>query len=182
MSAYESWQFYNVLEEHVIEDLQTDAELASGGTYQVNQWAQEIADTAQTLRDDYLPRVACEVVSLRSEDYSTIAGNMIRVYGGIVEVIAQRGSLANRLSLCKAIAARIERRLSQAYQVSAASPPDASCKQLQDVTADLEGALTKSIVVRLDGTEIAQEPFGGVERSVAAIGFSIEVEFAIPED
>lgn len=182
MSSFDNWKRYNVLEEHVIEDLQLDAELKSGGALEVKEWAEEIAETADSLRDDKLPRVACEVATLVSEDESTIGGNVIHVYAGTVEVIDARGDKAGRLEQVKSLVARIERRLMQAYQVSQAAAPHVTCKQLQDVTDDLEGALGNSVRVALAGTEIDEEPFAGQSRAVATIRILIEVELAIPED
>lgn len=182
MSAFSNWERYNVLEEHVIEDLQQDAELKAAGSLEVKEWAEDIAETADNLRDDKLPRVACDVSRLVREDSSTIAGNMIHVYAGVVEAIVARGDKANRLKAAKALAARIERRLMQAYQVSQAAAPHVSCKHLQNVEADIEGGAAATAIVTLSGTEIDEEPFSGQDRAVAAIGILIEIEFAIPED
>jgi len=182
VSGYSSWDIYNVLEEHVIEGLQQDAELKSGGSLEVKEWAEEIADLADSVRDDKMPRVACAILTLANQDDGNTSDNEIRRYEGIVEAIDSRGSKATRLQVAKRLAARIERRLSQAFWPSEAAAPDVQARQLQDVTDDLEGGLAGSVSVGLTGTEIDIDNESASLHAVAEIGIAIEITLTIPKD
>lgn len=182
MSAYSNWDLYNVLGEHVIEDLQQDAHLKASGSLEIKEWAEQIAVEADRMRDDKLPRIACSVFSLASEDDGTEAGNVIRVYAGTVQIVAARGQKATELQQIKRLTARVERRLSQAFLPSGAAPPSAECKQLQNVNADIEGGLAGTTRVGLTGTEIDLAPFVEQLRAIADVGIAIAISFTQPND
>lgn len=172
-SAYASWKIRNVLEEHVILDLKQDTVFATGGAFEVKEWAEEVAEEGDQIRNDKVPRIACEVLDLLSIDESTVGGNVIARYGGIVEAILARGSRGTSRQVAKSVASRIERRLLQAAR------PD---MQLQLASSDIEGMLVNSVEVHLTGTQVETEKFAGTQRVAALVSIAIDVEFATPSD
>jgi hypothetical protein len=168
MSAFSSWDTYNIIAEHIIEALQTDTELATSGSLEIQTWEAETRETSSEYNDNELPAVAVEVVhssgeinplsKLQRGEYSAV---VLVTTGGqaVLETVKQQA---------KRIAARVERVLRQQNRPS---------KQLEDVTTDLEGAFADSVTV----TNVATLNDGGVVNNVlrgaAAITCEIQIDF-----
>ena len=67
MSAFSSDDTYNVIAEHVIEALQADAKLGSGGALAIKKWEQELRESAGDYNENELPAVAV-TVDLSTQD------------------------------------------------------------------------------------------------------------------
>jgi len=173
MSAFSSWDTYNVIAEHVIETLQTDTELATAGSVEIATWESEPRETAAEYNDHELPAVSVDVVHAGQEiiplskmTSATFSVVIITTTGGQASLIAAK-------QMAKRIAARIERVLRQQNRAN---------KQLSDVATDLEGGMSDSL--RL--TNVATLTDGGVINNVlrgaAATTCDITIDFTTPID
>lgn len=168
MSAFSSWDTYNVIAEHIIEALQADTELAALGSLEIQTWEPETRETSAEYNDNELPAIAVEVVHSAGEinplskmqqgEYSAV---VLITTGGqaVLETVKQQA---------KRIAARVERVLRQQNRPS---------KQLADVTTDLEGAFADSVTVSNVATFNDGGVINNVLRGAAAVTFEIQIVF-----
>lgn len=173
MSAFSNWDIYNVISEHLIETLQTDAELGSGGSLEIATWDAEPRETASEYNDHELPAIAVDVAHSGNEinplsklTASTYSAVIITTTGG-------QADLTTVKQLAKRIAARIERVLRQQGRAT---------KQLSDVTADLEGAMSDSLKLSNVATLTDGGVINNVLRGAAATTCDITIDFITPID
>lgn len=167
MSAFSSWDTYNVIAEHIIETLQTDS-LLEGGALDIVTWDAETRENAAVYNDYELPAVAVEVVH-SGQEINPLSKMQTATYSALIITTTDGESdLQAAKQLAKRIASRIERVLRQQNRPS---------KQLSTVTADLEGACTDSVKV----TNVATLTDGGVINNVlrgaAATTCEIEITY-----
>lgn len=167
MSAFSSWDTYNVIAEHIIETLQGDSVL-NGGALGIQTFESETRETSAEYNDNELPAIAVEVVH-SGQEINPLSKMQQATYSAlIITTTSGDVTLTNAKQLAKRIAARIERLLRQQNR------PD---KQLSDVTTDLEGAFADSVKI----TNVATLTDGGVINNVlrgaAATTCEIEITF-----
>ena len=167
MSAFSSWDTYNVIAEHIIETLQGDSVL-NGGVLGIQTFESETRETSAEYNDNELPAIAVEVVHA-GQEINPLSKMQTATYSAlIITTTSGNVSLTLAKQLAKRIAARIERLLRQQNR------PD---KQLSDVTTDLEGAFADSVKI----TNVATLTDGGVINNVlrgaAATTCEIEITF-----
>jgi len=167
MSAFSSWDTYNVIAEHIIETLQGDSVL-NGGALGIQTFESETRETSAEYNDNELPAIAVEVVHA-GQEINPLSKMQTATYSAlIITTTSGNVSLTLAKQLAKRIAARIERLLRQQNR------PD---KQLSDVTTDLEGAFADSVKI----TNVATLTDGGVINNVlrgaAATTCEIEITF-----
>ena len=111
MSAFNSDDTYNVIAEHVIESLQADARLGTGGALAIKKWEQELREDAGVYNVNELPAVAVTVDLSGQAEAST--GQDRATYMALVLVCVTGGRLINVKKTVKYYAARIERVMQQ---------------------------------------------------------------------
>lgn len=167
MSAFSSYDTYNIIAEHIIETLQTDSML-EGGALDIVTWDAETRENAAVYNDHELPAVAVEVVH-SGQEINPLSKMLTATYSAIIiTTTLGDADLKTAKQQAKRIASRIERVLRQQNRPT---------KQLSDVTADLEGAFTDSVKI----TNVATLGDGGavnnVLRGAAATACEIEITF-----
>ena len=167
MSAFNSWDVYNVLPEHWIEVLRGDAVLGSGGALEVKTWEDYIRENVGEYNDNELPAIGVHVYHGDQEFLPLSKWRQVQYIA--VVYCTTRGYADINLALREArqIAVRVERVAVQQ------SRPN---KQIGDVTDDLEGGLVDSIKVRgaatsSDAVELATQTRGAAE---VLIGFGVD--------
>ena len=173
MSAFNSDDIYNVIAEHIIEALQADSKLGTGGTLSIKKWEQELREDAGDYNENELPAVAI-TVDLSEQDEQTNDQDRV-VYLALIMVYIQGGRLITTAKNIKYYAARVERVMQQQHYTA---------KQLSDVTADLVDAQAGSVVVTKRDTAIGSGAIGDSQslRGVAALSFAVSIDFTITED
>ena len=173
MTAYQTDDIYNVVPEHVIEALQADAKLGSGGALAVKTWEQEFRATAAEYNANELPAVAvtCDLAGVTAVS----TGELTRAFMVTVWVVTEGGRKTATEQTVKAYAARIERALQQQHD---------SGKQLSNVPADLLDGIDGAVQVEPLGTAIADAAVQGsnARRGVAVQTFAVSVDFTITID
>ena len=172
MSAFSNDDTYNVVAEHVIEALQLDTKLGSGGALEIKLWEQELREDAASYNDNELPAIAV-AVRIGGEDVISIGDRLEDGFIATIMTITGGGRLREIVQEAKRIAARVERVMRQQHL------PD---KQLNDLPADLDGGVTGSVEVSNPSTEADGGEVDDSLRGVAVTTVSIAVEIDMPED
>ena len=168
MSAFSTWDYYNVIPEHFIEALQTDSVIGSGGADEVKTWEQERREDPSEYNDHELPAVAVEVTST-SQEVGELSGHCVLSVG--VLVLVTTGGFSDRqtvMQTAKRIQVRIERNLRQQNRTA---------KQISDLPTDIEGAVANGIKIRTIATESDGGAINNVMRGVAGIASEITIDF-----
>lgn len=172
MSEYGSDDTYNVIAEHVIEALQADPKLGTGGDLEVKTWEQEPREDASLYDEHELPAVSV-TASLSGEDVVALDDRMEYGYQVLIEVVVGGGVLRTVIQDAKKYAARVERVMRQQHL------PD---KQMSDLPADLDGGVPGSVEVSSPNTVIDGGAVNEVVRGVAITSVSLAIEIDMPED
>ncbi len=173
MSAYNNDDTYNVIAEHVIEALQADSKLGSGGALAIKKWEQELREDAGDYNENELPAIAV-TVDLSEQDEVRVDQDRT-VFLALIMIYTSGGRAITVRKNIKYYAARVERVMQQQHYTS---------KQLSSVTADLADAQAGSVIVEKRDTALVSgsiEEAGGL-RGIAALTFAISIDFTITED
>lgn len=167
MSAFNSWDTYNVIAEHIIETLQTDS-LLEGGSLDIVTWEAETREDSAQYNDNELPAVAVEVVHSGAE-INPLSKMVTGSYGALIITTTGGGAdLKTIKQQAKRIAGRIERVLRQQNRPT---------KQLSDLPTDLEGAFTDCVKVTNVETLTDGGVINNVLRGAAATTCEIEITY-----
>ncbi len=173
MSSFNNDDYYNVIAEHIIEALQADAKLGTGGDYAIATWDAEFRDgDASVYNANELPAVAVAVDGAGAEEQNLNADT--ETFSASVLVITTGGRIQTVSQDVKKYAARIERVMKQQHITS---------KQLASVTGDIANTVADSVVVKKQAAAIGAATLAGnTLRGVASLVFSVEIDFQIVED
>jgi hypothetical protein len=167
MSAFSSWDTYNVIAEHIIETLQADTEFATSGSLEIQTWEAETRDP-ESYNDYELPAIAVEVMHSGAEINPLSKMTRAEYTAAVFTITGGQAVLQTAKQQAKRIAARVERALKQQNRPS---------KQLSDVTTDLEGAYSDSVRVLNVETLNDGGVIDNVLRGAATIRLNIEITF-----
>jgi len=175
-SDYNSDDTFNVIEDHLIQALQADAKLGTGGALEVATWEQEHRNAISGYNENELPAISVEV-GIAPAELLAIGDRMAWHYPTGIYIVITGGTLAYQKQTVKYFAARVVRVLQQQHY------PD---KQLVSLPDDLDGADTGDVMVNVEGVEILagapDEERPNVLRGYAVISADISVTYVIPED
>ena len=171
MTAFQTDDYYNVIPEHAIEALQSDAKLGTGAALAITTWEQEPRENLNDYNENELPAVAVTC------DLSVVAeattGTDRRTYMLTLWVVTTGARLQEATKEVKAYAARIERVMMQQHD---------SSKQLSNVTADLLEAESGTVVVTSESTAFDGGTEAGNLRGMAIMTFGVSIDFIITID
>ena len=173
MTAFQTDDWYNVVPEHVIEALQDDTKLGTGGTLAIKTWEPEFRDGADEYNENELPALAvtCDLAGTTA----VALEQLTRAFVVTVWVVTDSGRKKNTEQSVKAYAARVERAMQQQHDAS---------KQLKDVTTDLLESIATSVQVEPVGTAISDDAVqkSNARRGVAVLTFAVSIDFTITID
>ena len=175
-SDYNSDDTFNVIEQHIVQAIQADTKLGTGGDLAIATFEQEHRDDLSTYGDNQLPACSVEVVVQSLEEIAI--GDHVE-YGYLAHLLIITGG-GKTLQLMRAdikyYAARVIRVLQQQHY------PE---KQLVGLPDDLAGAEIGEVMVTVSSTVVdagATEQNPNALRGLAEIFAVVTVGYTIPED
>ena len=162
-----SADFYNVINQQVIDALQEDTVL-NGGALDIATWDEELREDASVYNDHELPAIAVSTEQLESENARS---DWVRTYYQTLHVVTMLGngaSVQSATKTAKQYAARVEYVWRQQMDAT---------KQVSSVAAELDGAETDSIIVYDIAVETDAVALNGSFRGGAAVVVSWSIDF-----
>lgn len=138
--TYSNYDTWNVVKYHVVQALQADSYLKTGGTLAVKTWDQELPEDAGVYQANLLPAVAVEVVGQYPEDEVGFPDYVDWAWQVVIGVVVAGGELSQVKILTKRYVARVIRVLLQQHVPT---------KQLLLLPSAISGADTGSARVRI---------------------------------
>ena len=173
--AFSNDDIWNVIEQHIVEALQADAKLGTGGALEIATWEQELREDVGTYQSNQLPAVGVEVIGQSAPDVIGIGDTVDYTYQAIVVIATTGGTLATVKADTKYYGSRAVRVLQQQHY------PD---KQLNNVTAAIGSAETGTVLVVVTnvdyGAGIAES--SNALRGLIEISASVRISLTISED
>lgn len=168
MSVFSNWDIYNVIAEHVIEALQADSVLGSGGGDEIATWDAETRETAAEYNDFELPAIAVEVIH-SGQEINPLSLHTTAVYGATMWITTGGdATLETVKQTAKRIGARVERTMRQQNRPA---------KQISDLPTDLEGAATDGVKVTNLQFDVDGGVINNVTRGIGRVICEITIDF-----
>lgn len=164
---------WNLIEEHIIEALQADADLGTGGELAIATWETELPEDVGVYQANLLPAVAVEVTGQYAEELIGIPDLADWTYDVTIVVTVAGGTLTQVKTRTKRYVARIIRCLLQQHRTD---------KQLNTLTSEMEGADPYSVRVNIasSGTVAGRVTNGSGLRGVGEIAATVTVGVCLP--
>lgn len=173
--AFNNDDIWNVIEQHIVEAMQADAKLKTGGALAIATWEQELREDVGTYQSNQLPAVGVEVLGQSAPEVVAIGDTVDYIYDAMIVMTTTGGTLPQVKKDTKYYGARAVRVLQQQHY------PD---KQLNNVPAAIGGADPGSVLVTVANVDFGAGTVenSNVLRGLIEISASVRISLIISED